>query len=69
MGVMLQLNVPSVVGAYGPEVQRKAEWLLMENMYDFCGTDTHSVEQVGLLLNSLISKKTVKRIQAIPNEL
>ena len=69
MGVMLQLNVPSVVGAYGPEVQRKAEWLLKENMYDFCGTDTHSVEQVGLLLNSLISKKTVKRIQAIPNEL
>ena len=69
MGVMLQLNVPSVVGAYGPDVQRKAEWLLKENMYDFCGTDTHSVEQVGLLLNSLISKKTVKRIQAIPNEL
>ena len=69
MGVMLQLNVPSVVGAYGPDVQRKAEWLLKENMYDFCGTDTHSVEQVGLLLNSMIGKKTVKRIQAIPNEL
>ena len=64
-GVLLQLNVPSLVGAYGPEVQRKAEWLLKENMYDYCGTDTHSIEQVRMFLNSEISKKSVKKVKEI----
>ena len=64
-GLLLQLNVPSLVGAYSPDVQRKAEWLLKENMYDFCGTDTHSIDQVGLFMNSLISKKMVKKVKGI----
>lgn len=68
-GVLLQLNVPSLVGAYGPEVQWKAEQLLEKGMYDYCGTDTHSMRFVEYFLNSKISKKTVKRVQAIPNEL
>ena len=64
-GVLLQLNVPSLVGAYGPEVQRKAEWLLKEGMYDHCGTDTHSIDQMRMFLNSEISKKTVKKVKQI----
>ena len=64
-GVLLQLNVPSLVGAYGPEVQWKAEWLLKENLYDYCGTDTHSTGQMELFLNSMISKKAVKRVKQI----
>jgi len=64
-GVLLQLNVPSLVGAYGPMVQKKAEWLLKENMYDYCGSDTHSTNQVEMFLNSEISKKTVKMIKNI----
>lgn len=64
-GVLLQLNVPSIVGAYGPEVQRKAEWLLKEGMYDCCGTDIHSISQVEIFLNSEISKKTVKMVKKI----
>ena len=64
-GVLFQLNLPSVVGAYGPEVQQKAEWLLKENMYDYCGTDTHYFEQISLLLNSDINKKTAKRIKQV----
>jgi tyrosine-protein phosphatase YwqE len=64
-GVLLQLNVPSLVGAYGPMVQKKAEWLLKENMYDYCGSDTHSINQVEMFLNSEISKKTVKMIKNI----
>ena len=67
-GVLLQLNLPSLVGAYGPEVQRKAEWLLKENMYDYCGTDTHSMDHVELFLNSVISKKTVKKVRRIAEE-
>ena len=64
-GLLLQLNLPSLVGAYGPGVQWKAEWLLKENMYDYCGSDTHSTNQVEMFLNSEISKKTVKMIKNI----
>lgn len=64
-GVLLQLNVPSLVGAYGPEVQWKAEKLLEKGMYDYCGTDTHSIRFVEYFLNSKIAKKTVKKVQEI----
>lgn len=64
-GVLLQLNVPSLVGAYGPEVQWKAEKLLEKGAYDCCGTDTHSIQMVDYFLNSKIAKKTVKKVQEI----
>lgn len=64
-GVLLQLNLPSLVGAYGPEVQWKAEWLLKEGMYDYCGTDTHSINQLDMFLNSVMSKKIVKTVKKI----
>lgn len=64
-GVKLQLNIPSLVGAYGPEVQWKAEKLLDKEMYDYCGTDTHSMRFVEFFLNSKIAKKTVKKIQEL----
>lgn len=63
--VLLQLNVPSLVGAYGPEVQYKAEKLLDKGMYDYCGTDTHSMRFVEFFLNGKISKNTVRKVQEI----
>lgn len=62
-GVLLQLNLPSLVGAYGLDVQRKAEWLLRENMYDYYGTDTHGMDQVEFFLDGIINKKWVKKIR------
>ena len=67
-GVLLQLNLPSLVGAYGTEVQRKAEWLLREDMYDCCGTDTHSEDQMELFLDGVISKKVVKKVRRLMME-
>ena len=64
-GVLMQLNVPSLVGAYGQEVQRKAEWLLGHGMYDYCGTDTHSIEQTDYFLRSIINKKLIKKIKKL----
>ena len=61
-GVLMQLNVPSLVGAYGPDVLYKAEWLLKNGMYDFCGSDTHSANQVEMFLNSEINKKLLKKL-------
>lgn len=64
-GVLFQMNLPSIVGAYGQGVQRKAEWLLKENMYDYCGTDTHSIDHVDFFLSAIISKKTAKKLKKI----
>lgn len=64
-GVLLQLNVPSIVGAYGPEVQAKAKKLLDNDMYDYCGSDIHSEEQVRFFLDSLINKKVVKKVKRL----
>ena len=64
-GVLLQLNLPALVGAYGSMVKKKAEWLLKENMYDYCGSDTHSIEQVELFLASEISRKIVNKVKSI----
>ena len=64
-GVLLQLNLPSLVGAYGPEAKSKAEWMLKEDMYDYCGSDTHSINQVDLFLESEISKKVVKMVKRL----
>lgn len=36
-----QLNLLSLIGAYGPEVQGKAEWLLKNGYYQLCGSDIH----------------------------
>ena len=64
-GILMQLNVPSLVGAYGPEVQWKAEKLLDNGMYDYCGTDTHSIRFAEYFLSCKISRKTVKKVQQI----
>lgn len=36
-----QLNVPSLIGSYGSDAQRKAQWLLKQGWYAQCGCDTH----------------------------
>lgn len=41
MNVLFQLNLPSIVGGYGAEVKKKAEWLLKNGLYDLTGSDTH----------------------------
>jgi len=42
-GLLLQLNMLSLVGRYGRSVQKKAERLVKEGVIDFVGSDGHSV--------------------------
>ena len=44
MNIPFQLNIPSLAGAYGKEVKRKAEWLLKQGYYRYTGTDTHRLK-------------------------
>ncbi|MBQ8713261.1 MAG: capsular biosynthesis protein [Prevotella sp.] len=64
-GVLFQLNVPSLAGAYGKEVQKKAEMLLDKGYYDLCGTDTHNLRFVNTFINSKLSAKVIKAVKQL----
>ena len=67
--ILFQLNLPSLIGAYGPAAQRKAEWLLDQNMYSCCGTDMHSLRHAEYFLNSKISKKTLQKVKELAGKM
>lgn len=46
MGIKFQMNLLSLVGAYGEQGKKKAEWLLERGMIDFFGTDVHKLESI-----------------------
>ncbi|MCF8331806.1 MAG: capsular biosynthesis protein [Bacteroidales bacterium] len=48
-GVHLQLNLLSLTGYYGKDVQKTAEWLLDNQMYSVIGTDLHNAEYLDEL--------------------
>lgn len=43
LNVKFQLNLFSLVGAYGTEIKKKAGWLLKNDFYNLTGSDTHSL--------------------------
>jgi tyrosine-protein phosphatase YwqE len=54
-GVYFQLNLLSLIGFYGKEIQKIAEVLLENDLYDFTGTDIHNKRHINELLNKSIS--------------
>lgn len=64
-GILMQLNFPSLVGAYGIAVQKKAEMLLEKGFYDLTGSDTHSMKFVDFYLNAKIKKSHIKKIKSL----
>ena len=57
MGVLLQLNIPSVVGAYGESVQEKALQLLAQNRYIMLGSDCHRAKAIERWYAASVLKK------------
>lgn len=55
LNVKFQLNLFSLTGAYGTEVQKKAGWLLKNGFYDLTSSDTHSLA----VLESIIYKQKI----------
>lgn len=49
MGCLFQLNLPSLTGFYGKEVQNSAKRILSKGWYDFAGTDLHHPKQLSSL--------------------
>lgn len=66
MGVLFQLNLPSILGSYGKGVKLRAEQLLNRSMYNMVGSDIHSFEYHHRLFStSKISKKIYAQIEKI----
>lgn len=59
LGIIFQLNLPSLAFAYGTEVRKKALLLLKADFYDCCCTDTHSLQTFLKMADERI------RVQAI----
>lgn len=62
MGVLFQLNLPSLVGLYGPEAQSKANMLLGKGYYNMYGTDLHRKSVFGRLLEGKVGKKIIEKV-------
>lgn len=56
MGCLLQLNILSLSGYYGPLVKKIGLQLLSDRLYDFAGTDLHHDRH----LNALVQMRTSK---------
>jgi len=65
MGIAFQLNLGSLVGAYGKPVQKKAEYLLKNGYYSKVGIDTHSKNFLAFVMKSKIDKGIAKLVKEI----
>ena len=54
-GINIQINLNSLFGQYGPEVQKQAEKLIDEGQFDFVGSDCHRIEHLMILEKNLSS--------------
>lgn len=68
--VYLQLNLLSLAGYYGKDVQKMAEWLLDNDMYSFAGTDLHNdlyLQALKKLQYSPVLKKLMENSEQFLN--
>lgn len=64
-GVKMQLNILSISGAYGRAVQKKAAWLLKNNMYTVAGSDLHSTDALDIINATPIDKELCSALQEL----
>ncbi|MBE9469528.1 MAG: capsular biosynthesis protein [Bacteroidetes bacterium] len=62
-GVLLQININSLVGGYSAQARKIAEKLIVNNMVDFVGSDTHNQHHIELLKKSLNNKYLIDLIK------
>jgi tyrosine-protein phosphatase YwqE len=65
-GVLFQLNLLSLSGYYGTSIQKMAQGLLENNLYDFIGSDVHSMKHLDYLRENVkISNKTLDYVKPL----
>lgn len=60
MGVLMQVNYPSLIGMYGPKAKKMAKHLLKMNLISFVGSDIHSVKEGKYEKLDAMDKKLIK---------
>jgi protein-tyrosine phosphatase len=66
MGVLFQLNLLSMIGYYGREVKRVADYLLEKQFYDFAGTDLHHMKHLDALTKTIKSGLLFNKLGSYP---
>lgn len=51
-GCELQVNILSLSGYYGENINKMAEWLLKNNLVTFLGTDAHKIQHLEMIQRS-----------------
>ncbi len=64
-GILFQLNLLSIGGYYGKDVQQNAIKLLDNNLIDFVATDIHNINQLNELKELQLPIKTIEKLQPI----
>jgi len=64
-GVLLQINMLSLIGYYGPTVQKMAARLIDKGWVDLLGSDCHHIEQ-GRLLGDVWKTRLFRKASALP---
>ena len=62
-GVLLQVNMLSLIGVYGPPIQKLAEKLINKGWVDMLGSDCHNLDHVqtlGKVLRSTYYRKALE---------
>lgn len=49
LGCLLQLNLMSLIGVYGKEVERNAKKMIDAKLFDFAATDAHNIHHINQL--------------------
>ena len=64
-GCLFQLNILSLTGHYGKNIQKTAFRLLEEDLIDFVGTDTHQMRHLERLSDAKVPQKEFDRLKQI----
>lgn len=68
LGVLLQLNLPSLLEYYGPQVAQNARELLQSNEYSFMGSDIHRVHSLETIFKSKgLGRREIEGIRRLVN--
>lgn len=65
LGVLLQINMLSLVGYYSIEAQRMAKKMIQANLPHFLATDCHNIKQAKAL-QTLVQQPFFKKVQSYP---
>lgn len=63
--ILMQLNLSSLVGFYGSEAKKKAEFLLKQGFYDLVGTDLHRWSMLESYRKAELSKGVWEKLSEL----